>query len=98
MLRLGKLATPPTAVTLVVPASVPPAGLVPIATVTVPAKPGTGFPSASRALTCTAGVIAAPAPVVVGATVNASWLAAPTAISNGVLAAAVSPVAAATSV
>src|SRR5229473_647100 len=77
MLRFANVATPPAAACVSVPASVPPAGLVPIATVTGPVKLGTAFPNASRALTTTAGVIAAPAPVVLGCPVNASALAAP---------------------
>ncbi len=61
MLRLEKVATPPTAATVAAPDSVPPFGLAPIETVTSPVKPGVGFPSPSRAVTCTAGAIAAPA-------------------------------------
>ena len=66
MLRSPKLATPFTAATLVVPLSVAPPGSPPKATVTVPVKPGTGFPVGSRAITCKAGVISRPATVVVG--------------------------------
>src|SRR5260370_40147293 len=77
MLRFAKLATPPTAATVVVPESVPVAGLVPIATVTLPANVVTRFPFASRTLTCTAGANAIPACIVVGCTVNATWLGGP---------------------
>ena len=71
------MATPPTAATVVVPDKVPPTGLAPIATVTAPLKPGTVFPRASRAVTCTAGVMAAPAVVLLGCVVKASWAADP---------------------
>src|SRR5712691_7951682 len=76
-LKSGKMATPTMAVTLVAPPSVPPLGFVPIATVTLPAKLIARFPSASRAVTCTAGLIVAPASVVAGWPVNTSWLAGP---------------------
>src|SRR6266436_1041232 len=56
MLRFANVATPETAATDVVPESVPPPGLVPMATVTLPVKLGSVFPSASCALACTAGV------------------------------------------
>ncbi len=95
MLRLLKVATPPTAATVAVPDSVPPAGFVPIATVTLPVKPVTRFPSASFTLTCGAGVISAPAAVTLGCTVNTSRFGVPTVTSNGVLEVPVSPVAAA---
>jgi hypothetical protein len=98
MLRALKVATPAVAVTVVVPESVPPAGLNPRATVTVPPKLGTVFPSASRALTCTAGVIVAPASVGVGCTVNATCVAGPAVMSNGALAAQLSPLVDAVSV
>src|SRR5439155_15980523 len=75
--RFEKVATPPTAATVVVPDKVPPTGLAPIATVTAPLKPGTVFPRASRAVTCTAGVMAAPAVVLLGCVVKASWAADP---------------------
>src|SRR5207249_11589523 len=61
-LSVAKEAPPGTAATVVVPASVPPAGLVPpSATVTLPERLGTVFPAASCAATCTAGVSVAPA-------------------------------------
>src|SRR5512134_664758 len=99
MLRSGKLATPATAATPVVPSSTPlPGGLVPMATVMVPVKLVAVLPSASRAVIWTAGVIGAPAAVVTGCTVKASWVAGPGVIENAALVAPVSPVAAAVSV
>src|SRR5690242_4902457 len=91
MLSVGKLAIPPIAPTVVVPASVPPAGLVPIATVTLPAKLVTTLPNASSALTCTAGVIAAPASVLLGGTVKTSWAAAAGVMLKDLLVFEVSP-------
>src|SRR5207245_6381256 len=93
MLNVAKVATPPTAAAAVVPASVAPGVPVPaaIATVTVPTKIGARLPKVSCALTCTAGVIVAPAPVVVGCTVNASTLAAAGVMLNAVLVTAGSP-------
>src|SRR5438094_1358567 len=70
MLRFENGATPFTAGTLSVPASVPPAWFAPIATVMVPVKLVTVFPDASRALTATAGVIVAPASAFVGWTIT----------------------------
>ena len=57
----------------------------PIATATLPAKPGTVLPCASRAVTCTAGAIVAPAVALLGCTVKASCAAAPAAIVKAVL-------------
>src|SRR5437870_12125441 len=76
MLRFETVATPFTAATLVVPARVPPPGLVPIAMVTVPVKPATVLPASSCAATCTGGEIGLPAVVVLGWTTNASRVAA----------------------
>src|SRR5688572_22307527 len=70
--RLENVATPLTAATVVVPESVPPPGLVPIATVMLAVELVTVFPNASCTATCTAGLIAAPAVALVGWTVNAS--------------------------
>ncbi|MBE7454168.1 MAG: hypothetical protein HS111_36565 [Kofleriaceae bacterium] len=56
------------------------------------------LPKASRAVTCTAGVIATPATVVVGWTVKNSAAAAPGVMSNDALVAPVSPAALAASV
>jgi len=66
MLSVGNVATPFTAATLVVPDSVPPLGLVPIATVTLPVKLVTAFPPASCAVTFTAGVIGASGTALLG--------------------------------
>src|SRR5712692_1259429 len=98
MLRFAHVATPLTAATVSVPASVPPPGLVPSATVTGPVKLATAFPKASHALTTTAGVIAAHAPVVLGCPVNASTLTAAGVMVNAALVPGVTPVAAAVSV
>ncbi len=87
------MATPPTAATVVVPERVPPAGFVPIATVTLPVKPGTTFPEASCAVIWSAGVIGAPAVAVGGSTVKTSRVAVEGTMSNGALVAPVRPVA-----
>src|SRR2546425_11404976 len=95
MLRLAKLATPLTAGPVVVPVSVPPLGFVPRATATEPANPVATLPPASSAVTCTAGVMAAPAAALVGCPVKTNWVAPPTATLKEPLVAPVSPVAAA---
>src|SRR2546425_11102523 len=77
MLSPANVATPLTAFSDVVPERVPPPGLVPMATVTLPPNAVAVFPSASSAVTCTAGAIAAPAVVVLGGAVTASCVAAP---------------------
>src|SRR5216117_401113 len=77
MLSPANVAAPLTAFSDVVPERVPPPGFVPMATVTLPPNAVAVFPWASCAVTCTAGVIAAPAVVLVGGTVNASCVAAP---------------------
>src|SRR5438034_9162063 len=77
MLRSEKVATPLTAATVVVPERVPLAGLVPIATVMLVVAVVTVLPWASWTATCTAGVIAAPAAVLLGCTVKTSFAAAP---------------------
>ena len=89
MLRPGKVATPATAATVVVPESTPPVGLVPIASVMLPVKLVTVFPNASRALTWMAGVIAAPAAALEGCTVNARSTATPAVTVNAALVAGV---------
>ena len=86
MFKLGKAATPATAVTVVAPERVPPAGFVAIATLTLPVKPVAVLPSASCAATCTAGTIGMPAGVLLGCTRNASLLAGPAMMVNAVLA------------
>src|SRR3954465_10970257 len=70
--RLEKVATPADAATVVVPESVPPPGLVPIATVMLADELVTVLPKASCTVTCTAGLIATPAGGVVGCTVKAT--------------------------
>src|SRR5436309_15041302 len=83
MLRLEKVATPLAAATVVVPDTVPPAGFVPIVTVTLPVKPGTVLPNASSAVTSTGGVSGAPAIAFVGCTVKASRVAVPLRSAEG---------------
>src|SRR5437870_702807 len=90
MLRFETVATPFTAATLVVPARVPPPGLVPIAMVTVPVKPATVFPAPSCAATCTGGEIGLPAVVVLGWTTNASRVAAGEVVTLRVISPSVS--------
>src|SRR3954453_17014691 len=72
MERVEKVATPPTADTVAVPDSVPPPGLVPIATVTLAVELVTVLLNASCTVTCTAGEIDAPAVALVGWVVTAS--------------------------
>lgn len=66
------MATPETAVTVVVPDRTPPAGLVSMAIVTAPLNVETVAPPVSTARTVTAGVIAVPACVSVGCCPNTS--------------------------
>src|SRR5438552_537262 len=82
MLSVEKVATPLTAATAPPPVSVPPPGFVPIARVTFPVKVVAVFPAASSAVTRTAGVIAAPAVVLLGGTVNTSWVGVTVVILN----------------
>src|SRR3989442_1549268 len=98
MLRFAKAATPLTAATVVVPGRAPLAGLVPIATVMLVVAVVAVLPWASWTVTCTAGVIAAPAAVLLGCTVKTSFAAAPALMLNAVLVALVRPVADAISV
>src|SRR5438046_8794407 len=93
MFSVAKLATPFVAATVIVPDSVPPPGFAPRATVTFPVKPATALPSASCAVTCTAGEIGLPAVAVPGWLVNASCVAVPGVMENGALAAAGRPAA-----
>src|SRR5439155_1101053 len=74
MLSVENVATPLTAFTLVVPASVPPLGFAPSATVISPVYPVTTLPEASRAVTFTAGIVC-PAWVDCGCVVNARFVA-----------------------
>src|SRR2546428_10750915 len=77
MLKSAKVATPATAATVLVPDKVPVPGFVPIATVMFPVNPVAVLPLPSWAVTSTAGVIAAPAAVVVGCTLKTSAVAVP---------------------
>src|SRR3954468_8018203 len=72
MERLENVATPDDADTVVVPESVPPPGLVPMATVMLAAELVTVLLKASCTVTCTAGAIATPATALLGCTENAS--------------------------
>src|SRR2546422_751223 len=89
--------TPLTAATGVVPLRIAPPAFVPSATVTLPVKPGTRFPSTSSARTFTAGVIRRFATVVPGSVPNTSWVAAPGVILKPLLVAGVRPIAVAVS-
>src|SRR5437773_2509678 len=93
MLRPGNLATPATAATVLVPDKVPLLGFVPIATVMFPVNPLAVLPLASWAVTSTAGVIAAPAVVVLGCTLNTNCVAPPAVILNAALVVLPAPVA-----
>src|SRR5438132_14262327 len=93
MLTFAKVATPFTAAAVLVPARVPLPGLVPIATVMLVVAVVTVLPWASWTATCTAGVIAAPAAVLLGCTVRSDVRRAGTALLNALLAAPVRPVA-----
>src|SRR2546430_3206623 len=85
MLRFANVATPATAAAVAVPESVPPPALGPSVTFTLPTKPVATLPSASWAVTCTAGVIAAPAVALVGCTLKTSTLGAPAVTLNAAL-------------
>src|SRR2546422_11346203 len=85
MLSDAKVATPAAAVTVVVPFSVPPPGLLAIVSVTLPVNPVATLPNASRAVTSTAGVMVAAAAVLVGCTVNTSCDAAAGGVLKGAL-------------
>ena len=85
MVSPEKLAIPVTAVWVAVPDSVPPPGLLPMARVTLAANPVAVLPKLSRAVTRIAGVIAAPAGVVLGWPVKTSRFAAAGEIVNELL-------------
>src|SRR6185295_3419991 len=85
MERVEKVATPPTAETVAVPESVPPPGLAPIATVMLAVELVTVLLNASCTVTCTAGLIAAPAVALVGWAVKASLDAAAGLMVNAAL-------------
>src|SRR2546430_956228 len=73
--RLAKVAPPAAAATVAVRAAGPPPGFVPLAPVISPGTAVAVFPAASCAVPGAAGVIAAPAGVVVGWTLNTSAVA-----------------------
>src|SRR2546423_12401612 len=98
MLSFAKVATPFTAATVLVPARVPLAGLVPIATVMLVVAVVTVLPWASWTVTRTAGVFAAPAVALLGCTVKTTLAAAPALMLNALLVALVRLVADAVSV
>src|SRR5512140_1965043 len=91
MERLENVATPATADTVVVPDSVPPPGLVPIATVMLAVEVVTVLPNASCTATCTAGTMETPADALLGWTMNASFEAAAGLMLNDEEVAPVSP-------
>ena len=91
-MRVEKLATPDDALTVTVPVSVPSDGLVPITTVTLSTNVVTVLPSESWPATLTVGLIAVPALVVAGWTVNPSLNSGPVVIANATLVAEVRPV------
>src|SRR5437762_3384233 len=98
MLSPGNVATPATAATVVVPERVPLPGSAPSPTVTVPVTAGLHVALPTSAVSWTAGVIAAPAVVAVGCTVNTSCIAVPGVMLNAALVVPVTPVALAVSV
>src|SRR5204863_8734653 len=98
MLNPEKVATPATAATVLVPDRVPVLGFVPIATVMFPVNPLAVLPPASWAVTSTAGVIAVPAVVVLGCTLNTNCVAVPAVMLNAVLVPVTGPGALAVSV
>src|SRR5260370_30021992 len=89
MLKVEKVPPPHAAGSVVVPARVAPLGLVPSATVTDPVKPVATFPSASSAVTTTAGLSARPATALVGCAVNTSCVTVAAVMVKGVLVAGV---------
>src|SRR2546426_411684 len=85
MLSPENVATPETAAWVSVPESAPLLGFVPIATAMFPVNPVAVLPLPSWAVIWTAGVIAAPATVLVGSTLKTSAVAVPAVILNAVL-------------
>src|SRR5439155_1473846 len=77
MLTFAKVATPLTAATVVVPARVPLAGLVSMASVMLVVAVVTGLPWAAWTAACTAGVFTAPATALLGCTVKTTFAAGP---------------------
>src|SRR2546427_12707933 len=93
MLGLETVALPPTAATVFVPDRVPVLGFVPIATVTFAVNPLAVLPLPSWAVIWTAGVISAPAVVVLGCTENTSCVATPAVMLKAELVVLPTPVA-----
>src|SRR6266480_982742 len=93
MLSPEKVATPATAATVFVPDKVPVLGFLPIATVMFPVNPLAVLPLPSWAVTSTAGVIAVPAVVVLGCTLNTNCAAEPAVMLNAALVVLPAPVA-----
>src|SRR2546422_1071137 len=91
MERALKVATPLTALTVLVPLKVPPPGFVPMATVIEAVLPVTTLPFASSTNKVTAGLIETPATVVVGCWPNTSCVAVPAVILKAPLVAEVRP-------
>src|SRR2546422_695984 len=98
MLRFAKVATPLTAATVGVPARVPLAGLVPIATVMLVVAVVTVLPWASWTVTCTACFNDAAATEFFALSLHDAFPTAPAPMLNAVLVALVRPVADAVSV
>src|SRR2546427_594177 len=98
MLRFEKVATPLTAARSVERGGGPEGRSRPTPNVLKKMAVVTVLPWASWTVTCTAGVIAAPAAVLLGCTVKTSFAAAPTPMLNALLVAPVRPVADAVSV
>src|SRR3954468_21699168 len=82
MESVENVATPATAATVVVPDSVPPPGLVPIAMVMLAVELVTVLSKASRTAPRAGGALAAPGVAFVGCTVKASFEAAAGLMSN----------------
>src|SRR2546428_429096 len=95
ILTFANVATPLTAATLVVPASVPPPGLAASARVTSRVEDASGDHCPPRVGGGTAGVTARDAVVLPGCTANRRWVAPPGETLNAALVGDVSPVAAA---
>src|SRR5216110_1096474 len=98
MLSPANVATPATAAWVSVPESAPLLGFVPISTVMFPVNPVAVLPLPSWAVTSTAGVIAVPAVVVLGCTLNTNCVAVPAVMLNAVLVPVTGPGALAVSV
>src|SRR5438046_614724 len=98
MSGLQNLATPVSGATVFVPAKVPLLVFVPIAAVIFPVNPFPARRSPDLAVTSTAGVIAVPAVVVLGCTLNTNCVAVPAVMLNAVLVPVTGPGALAVSV